>query len=260
MLAAYFKNCYRDTMDRAYAHAEAAIIDALKEGGRCLDCGATDGYWYGRLQTSIGLAPDRYSGIEWDAEACARGQARGLNLIQGDLNEPLPFGDGEFRCIIALSVLEHLLYGCRFLQECKRVLEPGGVLVLLTPNIATYFTAVRILMGKMPSSGPHPDSTLLLASEEPLQVRDESLVPDVESDRPVHRHLVVFSYRVLHRYLGMLGFASIAGRGFGLYPFPVFMQPLLERIDPYHCHQMVFVATPCVTSAPISIPTTSCAG
>jgi hypothetical protein len=51
----------------------------------------------------------------------------------------------------------------------------------------------------------------------------------------VHRHLLVFSYRVLKQYLEMLGF--------GLYPFPNFMQRPLERIDPYHCHQMVFVAT-----------------
>lgn len=260
MLATYFKNCYRDTMDRAYGHAEAAILDALKDGGRCLDCGATDGYWYDRLHARLGLRPDRYAGVEWNAEACARGQAHGLNLVQGDLNAPLPFADEQFRCVIALSVLEHLLYGCHFLQECRRVLEPGGVLVLLTPNIATYFTAVRILMGKMPSSGPHPDSSLLLASEEPFQVRDASLLPDVENERPAHRHLIVFSYRVLHRYLGMLGFAPIAGRGFGLYPFPVFMQPLLEWIDPYHCHQMVFVATRCATSAPTSTQTTYSAG
>jgi hypothetical protein len=58
----------------------------------------------------------------------------------------------------------------------------------------------------------------------------------------VHRHLVVFSYRVLKRYLGMLGFADVEGHGFGLYPFPNAVQPVLERMDPWHCHQMVFIA------------------
>jgi len=57
-----------------------------------------------------------------------------------------------------------------------------------------------------------------------------------------HRHLVVFSYRVLKEYLKLIGFREVRGYGFGLYPFPNFMQPLLERIDPIHCHQMVFVA------------------
>jgi len=54
--------------------------------------------------------------------------------------------------------------------------------------------------------------------------------------------LVVFSYRVLRQYLTMIGFTEVHGYGFGLYPFPAFMQPVLERTDPYHCHQMVFVA------------------
>jgi hypothetical protein len=40
----------------------------------------------------------------------------------------------------------------------------------------------------------------------------------------------------------MLGFEDVRGYGFGLYPFPNFLQPVLEKIDPYHCHQMVFMA------------------
>ena len=59
----------------------------------------------------------------------------------------------------------------------------------------------------------------------------------------MHRHRVAFSFRVLRDYLRMAGFAEVAGRGFGLYPFPAALQPALERIDRYHCHQMVFVAT-----------------
>ena len=97
-------------------------------------------------------------------------------------------------------------------------------------------------MGKMPSSGPHPDSDALLKREELIKVSNEKLQPDVERETTLHRHLVVFSYRVLRDYLGMLGFAEVQGYGFGLYPFPNFLQPFLERIDPYHCHQMVFIA------------------
>jgi hypothetical protein len=122
------------------------------------------------------------------------------------------------------------------------VLRPGGQLVLLTPNISTYFTAVLILLGKMPSSGPHPDSDALLKSQEVIKVSSESLESDIEADTPMHRHLVVFSYRVLRQYLQMIGFVNVRGYGFGLYPFPVFAQSVLQRLDPYHCHQMVFVA------------------
>jgi len=64
---------------------------------------------------------------------------------------------------------------------------------------------------------------------------------DIEGDAPEHRHLVVFSFLALRKFLRLAGFYVEKGRGFGLYPLPNFMQPLFERIDPYHCHQMVFV-------------------
>jgi hypothetical protein len=97
-------------------------------------------------------------------------------------------------------------------------------------------------MGKMPSSGPHPDSNLLLADEKPMQVSSLGLA-DVEEGFPQHRHMVVFSFRVLKKYLRMAGFSEVRAYGFGLYPFPNFMQPLLEKLDPFHCHQIVMVAT-----------------
>jgi hypothetical protein len=128
------------------------------------------------------------------------------------------------------------------MRECHRILEDRGTLVLLTPNISTFFTIALLLVGKMPSSGPHPDSNALVIGEEVFKVSDPNLLPDPESDTPVHRHLVVFSFRVLRRYLKMIGFTEVRGYGFGLYPFPNFIQPALERLDPYHCHQMVFVA------------------
>ena len=115
--------------------------------------------------------------------------------------------------------------------------------MLLTPNISTYFTAALLIAGRMPSSGPHPDSNALQQRSEVFRVADHAEDANVEGDTPEHRHLIVFSYRVLRDYLELLGFVDIRGEGFGLYPFPRWMQPALERIDPYHCHQMVFSAT-----------------
>ena len=144
--------------------------------------------------------------------------------------------------MIGLSVLEHLLKPCAFLRQCHRVLEPGGTLIILTPNISTYFTAALILAGRMPSSGPTPDSAQLVKSEELFRVSGLEFTQDDDTDTPQHRHLVIFSFLVLRRYLRMLGFRSVRGYGFGLYPFWNGIQPVLEKLDPYHCHQMVFLA------------------
>lgn len=242
MLTKYFKNLYQRTMHEAYSLAHTEIMYALQDGGKCLDCGANKGNKYDLLKQAMGLERHLYHGIEWNTDLVEAARENGLNVTQGDLNKKIMFPNETFKCVFGLSVLEHLLNPCNYMRECYRCLEKGGTLVILTPNISTYFTVALLLAGKMPSSGPHPDSDNLLKQEELFKVSHDSLQPDAETDTPVHRHLVVFSYRVLKSYLMMLGFEEVRGYGFGLYPFPNFMQKYLERIDPYHCHQMVFIA------------------
>lgn len=193
MIGTYFKNCYQHAMQRAYAHALREVVLALGDGGECLDCGAGDGHLYHQSLGAIGVRPSEYHGLEWDPASVRAAKAKGLQVLRHDLNRPLPHPDAKFRCVVALSVLEHLLNGCQFMKDCHRVLEPGGSLILLTPNIATYFTALLILLGRMPSSGPHPDSEALMQSQEICKVSDDALQPDTESEIPMHRHLVVFS-------------------------------------------------------------------
>jgi SAM-dependent methyltransferase len=236
-------------MDEAYNFAEKQMLTTLQDGGSCLDCGASQGQKYFYLKEHLSFRPEQYFGVEWDIELTRKATENGINVIQGDLNKHLNFPGEQFKCVFGLSVLEHLLNPCFFLRECYRCLESNGTLIILTPNISTLFTIALLILGKMPSSGPHPDSDALLMKEEVFKVSNERLKYDTDSDTPNHRHLVVFSYRVLKSYLLSLGFTNIQGRGFGLYPFPRFMQPLLEKIDPYHCHQMVFIAKKGTTSS-----------
>lgn len=237
----YFNNLYRRTMEEAYKFARTEIAAATPPKGQVLDCGAYNGFNFFELNKPFGLERASYVGLEWSREHVEEGKRRGLNIQEGDLNKALPYEDNTFDCVFGLSVLEHLLYGCRWIRETKRVLRPGGRLVILTPNISTPFTIAFLLVGKMPSSGPHPDSHALMTQDISVNVGDHLLTAG-EDETPTDRHLVVFSYRVLKKYLDIVGFEAIRGRGFGLYPFPNVLQGALERLDPFHCHQMVFVA------------------
>jgi SAM-dependent methyltransferase len=223
-------------MEDAYGAAYDAVTPVC---GTILDCGAGEGQAI-ELLRSKGSSAD-FIGIEWDGASVEAARAKGFDVRRGDLNDKLPFPDESFDCAYALSVLEHILKPCSFIREALRVLKPGGKLVLLTPNIATYFTALNILRGRMPSSGPHPDSDALHALND-FQIKPE-LSTGKEGDTPTHRHLVVFSYSALRNYLQMAGFSRVEGRAFGYYPFPRALQPALQRLDPWHCHQMAFVAT-----------------
>ena len=232
---------YARTMREAYAFARSTA--AANAPVAVLDCGSGSGHerqaTFGRGAPGIEL---RYRGLEWSRGDVERGVAAGLDIMEADLNRPLPIASESQDCVIAFSVLEHLLMPCSFLGECHRVLRPGGRLVVLTPNISTYFTALQVLLGKMPSSGPHPDSNKLIAFEHPEGISGVER-DDVAADTPQHRHLVVFSYRVLERFLEMTGFSIESARGFGYYPLPIVVQRIFEHIDPFHCHQMVFACT-----------------
>jgi SAM-dependent methyltransferase len=240
LISTYTNNLYQDVMARAYLHARSDILNSIPPGGKCLDCGAGNGGQYQQLRAiSNVIVPENYVGIEWDIAGVLQAKKLGLNVIRGDLNRGLPFKDESFDCIFGLSVLEHLVNGCHFLKEANRLLTPGGHLILITPNLSAWFNILLLGIGRMPSSGPHPDSVFLLHKNTPIQFR-EAGISHVEDTFPTDRHLVVFTFKVLRLYLQSLGFKRVAGKAYGVYPFPKFMQPFLEKVDPWHCHQMLF--------------------
>lgn len=61
---------------------------------------------------------------------------------------PLPFKDSFFELIIFSEIMEHLVVNpLIYLVKLKRVLAPGGTLLLTTPNAAGLHKLVPILMG-----------------------------------------------------------------------------------------------------------------
>lgn len=57
----------------------------------------------------------------------------GHPLVNGSV-WTLPFLDGQFDCVICSEVIEHIPAGDEPFQEMKRVLKPGGTLILGTPD------------------------------------------------------------------------------------------------------------------------------
>ncbi len=78
-------------------------------------------------------------GLDYDDSAVAHVRARypRVDMRQGNLAE-LPLADGAVDVVVNFQVIEHLWDQGQFVAECLRVLRPGGVLLMSTPNRITF--------------------------------------------------------------------------------------------------------------------------
>lgn len=66
--------------------------------------------------------------------------------------ERAPFEDDSFDLIIMGDVLEHVVNTDFALSEIRRCLVPAGRLIVTTPNLAYWWSRVRLLCGRAPVS------------------------------------------------------------------------------------------------------------
>jgi SAM-dependent methyltransferase len=83
---------------------------------------------------------ERLVGVDLD-EAAGSANPYLDDFVSADLDKSLPFADDSFDLVYANFVVEHLADPAHAFAEWRRVLRPGGALVLLTSNRASPFMA-----------------------------------------------------------------------------------------------------------------------
>jgi len=76
--------------------------------------------------------------------------------VQCNLNQGIPFSEKCFDMVFASEVIEHLYDPLLFAAECFRILKPGGMLLISTPNSAFWIYRLFALFGKTLSDLQHP--------------------------------------------------------------------------------------------------------
>ena len=116
-------------LDEAAAPLFAAAAAADRRP-RALDVGCATGALLDALRER-GWEPE---GVEIGAAMAEYGRARYGLAIKACALEEAGFEDGRFALVHASHLVEHLNDPASFLDEALRVLAPGGLLVLTTPN------------------------------------------------------------------------------------------------------------------------------
>jgi SAM-dependent methyltransferase len=115
-------------LDRRLAH----LLGEVRAGDRVLDLG----FGSGRFTAELAAAGATPIGIEVAQAALSRARGRHpeLDLRLAPIDGPLPLEDCSFDVVWATEVIEHVADTARWLSEVRRVLVPGGRLLITTPS------------------------------------------------------------------------------------------------------------------------------
>jgi len=137
-------------------HNVVAELLLAHVGGRVLDapCGQ------GALSLRLGQAGREVWGLDCVEDIL---QIEGIEFKTGDLQATLPFDDGFFDAAACVDGIEHVENPFHLAREFARVLRPGGLFVVSTPNVSALRSRFRFLLTgchnkfKRPLDEGHPN-------------------------------------------------------------------------------------------------------
>jgi SAM-dependent methyltransferase len=203
------------------------ILDLLANGPqreRLLDLGCFNGaftFELGRAARARSLV-----GVEWLQIHADAARARGIEVIEADLNEPLPFPDQSFDLVHSNQLIEHLRGTDGFIRELARLCAPGGRIIISTNNLASWHNVGALMLGFQPLPAHVSDEVHV---GNPLDPRAGTYHADAGQT-----HLRVFTTRALRELAAAHGLQVTAARLNGYYPLPPSLARRAARIDPLH--------------------------
>jgi len=102
---------------------------------RVLDIACGEGYGAAALQKAGALA---VTGVDVSEAACLHAHCKYGIAVRPGTAEQIPLSDGSADVVVSFETIEHVPNPGRFLDECARVLAPGGMLIISTPNKSIY--------------------------------------------------------------------------------------------------------------------------
>lgn len=123
-----------------YFRRKIALLKTYLSQGKLLEIGCGHGFFLEAAQNS----PFQTLGIDISGYAVEYAQKHRLPARLVDL-EKAHFPPQSFDAVVAFQLIEHIPNPLKFMKEVNRVLKPGGLVLLATPNEGGY---LKKIMGK----------------------------------------------------------------------------------------------------------------
>lgn len=133
------------------------LLRRYRRGHRLADVGSFTGY--ATLQYAMASGAADVTCFDLSRAALERCSDRGLETIHWNAEEPCPASDDSYDMVVAADLIEHLVNTDGFLCELGRIICPGGLLLITTPNLLYWLNRIRVLRGWAPWSYPGVSSS-----------------------------------------------------------------------------------------------------
>ena len=128
-------------------NSHTMMVGLVGSHKRVLDVGCANGY-FARVLVERGC---QVSGVEYDAAAAEEARPHLEQLVVGDLEQldlVAELGEARFDVVVFGDVLEHLRDPLPVLRQARRLLAPGGYVVISIPNVAHGAVRLTLLQGR----------------------------------------------------------------------------------------------------------------
>jgi 2-polyprenyl-3-methyl-5-hydroxy-6-metoxy-1,4-benzoquinol methylase len=136
----------------------ASVLKAVRElnlptGAKVLDAPCGDG----EVAIDVAKAGFEVSGMDILSELPPEAKSvLGDRFRRADLTGKLPWPDSIFDLVLSVEGVEHLENPFTFVRETHRILRPGGIFLLTTPNIAALRSRIRYCGSSFYNCDPRP--------------------------------------------------------------------------------------------------------
>jgi SAM-dependent methyltransferase len=242
-IKSYLKDRMIGCFDRSVEYLATVVDEHLASRPtprRVLDVGISDGVIARNVRDRCRSAYELHGLDVYESESAI---ALCDRFVACDLEKRFPCEDASYDVVYSNQVIEHIVMKSHFVEECARVLAPGGRLVIATENISSIDNIASLLFGQEPLSQHTSEKFHSNSFLSPHFMREyggaeaDELASHMLGHGAHHGHKNVPSLFGLVRIVEHEGLRVESKRGFG------HATDLVERLLPFQCRVIVVCAS-----------------